>query len=143
MSKAREVARNIAAAARIHAGLDITAWFNQQHLRDAIRREEGPRTKVEPTSIIAEYERAGVIEQMHGGYYRFKWNYGRLLQKLGEAHGLPLEALYSTGPGDFEPNDVRSINNPPTWRGNPKANDNRRRPFDVGNRDDPDYLEPE
>jgi hypothetical protein len=145
MSKAREVARNIAASARVHAALDITAWFNQQHLREAIRREDGPKTRVEVASVRAEYERAGVLEQMSGGYYRFKWNYGRLLQRLGEAHGLPLEPIYPTGPGDFEDNDVRSTANAPLWRGNPKAkqNDNRRRPFDVSDRDDPDYLEPE
>ena len=44
------------------------------------------RSRVESSSVMMEYERAGVIERVSGGYFRFKWGYGKLLQKLSEAH---------------------------------------------------------
>ena len=63
MSKARQVAREIAASARIIAGNDLTAWFNLHHLRAAIFREDGQRSRVEPHAVMEEFETAGVIEQ--------------------------------------------------------------------------------
>ena len=45
MSKAREIAREIAASARILPGNDLTAWFNLHHLRAAIFREDGQRSR--------------------------------------------------------------------------------------------------
>ena len=104
MSKAREIAREIAADSRVLSGNDITAWFNLTHLRLAIQRVAGKQTRVEASSVMMEYERAGVIEQMSGGFFRFKWGYGRLLQKLSEAHNLVLHQRHPTGPGDFEVN---------------------------------------
>ena len=68
MSKAREVAREIAASARIIAGNDLTAWFNIHHLRGAIFRVDGQRSRVEPSAVMKEFEIAGVIEAMSGGY---------------------------------------------------------------------------
>ena len=141
MSKAREMAREIAAEGRILAGCDITAWFNLTQLRIAIQRMAGRQTRIEASSVMMEYERASVVETMSGGFFRFKWGYGRLLQKLGEAHNLILHARHPTGPGDFDVNPILSTANPPPWRGNPKG-DNRRRPFEPGERD-VDYLEPE
>ena len=112
MSKAREVARQIVASARILPANDITAWFNLYHLRAAILREDGTRSRVEASSVMVEYERAGVIEPARaggGGYFKFKWGYGKLLQKLSEAHNLKLEPQWDTGPGDFDDNPVRSM----------------------------------
>ena len=139
MSKSRELARQIAASAHIVAGNDITAWFNIQHLRAAIQREDGAKTRVEPSSVMMEYERAGVIEsaRAEGGYVKFKWGYGKLLLKLGEAHNLKLEPVWDVGPGDYDDNPVQSMVNPPPWRGNPKRKgDGRYRPFDPGVNDD-------
>ena len=47
MSKARHVARRIAASGRIIAGNDLTAWFTTHHLRTAIFREDGQRSRIE------------------------------------------------------------------------------------------------
>ena len=66
MPKAREIARSIVADARILPGNDITAWFNSIDLRDAIKRNDGQRTRVEASSVMMEFERAGVIEKMSG-----------------------------------------------------------------------------
>ena len=130
MSKAREVARNIAASARIIAGNDLTAWFNLHHLRTAVFREDGQRSRVEPSAVMKEYELANVIEAVSGGHHRFKWGYGKTLQELGKAHNLELLPQHPTGPGDFDVNPVMSAVNPPPWRGNKaKGGDNRRRPF--------------
>ena len=46
MSKARHVAREIAASAHVIIGNDLTAWFNIQHLSEAI----SARTLVEVAS---------------------------------------------------------------------------------------------
>ena len=140
MSKHREVAREIAASARIIAGNDITAWFNPHHLRGAITREDGNRSRVEAQAVMKEYELAGVIEAMSGGYYRFKWGYGKLLQELGKAHNLELLPIHPTGPGDYDANPIMSAANPPPWRGNPKGSDGRKRPFDVR---DTEYIDDE
>ena len=130
MSKAREVAREIAASARILPGNDLTAWFNIHHLRGAIFRVDGQRSRVEPQAVMKEFETAGVIERMSGGYHRFKWGYGKTLQEMSKAHNLELLPQHPTGPGDFDVNPILSNVNPPPWRGNKiKDNDNRRRPF--------------
>ena len=140
MSKAREVARNIAASARIIAGNDLTAWFNLHHLRAAIFREDGQRSRVEPSAVMKEYELANVIEAMSGGHHRFKWGYGRTLQEIGKAHNLELPPQHPTGPGDFDVNPVMSAVNPPQWRGNKnKGFDDRRRPFNPSD----DYIDGE
>jgi hypothetical protein len=130
MSKVREVARAIAASARIVAGNDLTAWFNLHHLRSAIFREDGQRSRVEPSAVMKEFELAGVIEAMSGGHHRFKWGYGKTLQELGKAHNLELPPQHPTGPGDYDANPVMSAANPPPWRGNKaKGGDDLRRPF--------------
>ena len=60
MSKARELARDISPPpGHIVTGNDITAWFNIQHLRAAILREDGQKSRVEASSVMMEYERAG------------------------------------------------------------------------------------
>ena len=68
--------------------------------------------------MMKEFELAGVVEAMSGGYYRFKWGYGKTLQLMGEAHNLVLLPHFPTGPGDFDENPVISNANPPPWRGN-------------------------
>ena len=132
MSRPREVAREIAASARVVAGNDLTAWFNIPALRAAILREDGQRSRVEAGAVIKEYEVAGVIEPMSGGFYRFKYGYGKVLAELGRAHNLELLAQYHFGPGDFDDNPIRSNVNPPPWRGLPiKKGDGRSRPFNA------------
>ena len=82
---------------------------------------------------MMEYERAGVVEAMSGGMFRFKWGYGRLLQELSKAHNLELLPQHPTGPGDYDVNPVMSAVNPPPWRSNTvKDGDARRRPFNPG-----------
>ena len=68
MSKAREIARAIAADARVAQGNDITTWFNTAMVRDAIRRIDGPRTKIEASQVLMEWERAGVLVRERGDY---------------------------------------------------------------------------
>ena len=140
MSKARQVAREIAAEGRIIAGNDLTAWFNLHHLRNAVFRVDGQRSRVEPHAVMQEYETTGVIERMSGGYHRFKWGYGKTLQEIGKAHNLELLPQHPTGPGDFDANPVMSPANPPPWRGNKiKDGDGRRRPFNPSD----DYVDGE
>ena len=133
MSKARKVARAIAADGRIIAGNDLTAWFTVHHLRGAILRMDGPRSHVEPSAIMEEFEMANLVEparQGEGGYFKFRWGYGKTLQEMGKAHGLDLPPVWPTGIGDFDANPVMSPANPPPWRGNKhKDGDNQRRPF--------------
>ena len=90
---------------------------------------------------MQEYETAGVIERMSGGFYRFcTGGYGKTLQELGKAHNLELLAEHPTGPGDYDVNPVMSAVNPPPWRGNKvKEGDGRRRPFNSGD----DYVDGE
>ena len=143
MSKSREIARALVADGRILAGCDITAWFNIHQLRAAVLREDGQKSRVEASSVMMEFERAGLIEPAREGggtYFRFKWGYGKILQKMGEAHNLKLEAAWETGPGDYDDNPVRSNVNAPQWRGNKRKGDDRPRPFDYGARRDPDDM---
>ena len=140
MSKSREVAREIAADGRVLAGNDLTAWFNIHHLRTAIFRVDGQRSRVEPQAVMKEYELAGVIERMSGGFHRFKWGYGKTLQEMGKAHNLELLPQHPTGPGDYDANPVMSAVSPPPWRGNKiKDGDGRRRPFNPSD----DYVDGE
>ena len=139
MSKAREVARAIVADARVLSALDITAWFTTLQLRDAIKRWDDARTKVEASQVMLEFERAGVIETMRGDLRRFKWGYGKLLQKLGEAHGLPITQHWDYKPGDFDDNDVKSQENPPPWRGNRQQGQQQQT---HRRNDDIDHMEP-
>jgi hypothetical protein len=119
MSKARKIGRYIVADARVISGLDITAWFSSMHVREAIKRWDDARNKVEATQVIEDWKRSGVLDQEGGDLYKFKWGYGLLLQKLGEAHNLLLPGNHPTKPGsDWEPNDVRSTEGAPPWRGN-------------------------
>jgi hypothetical protein len=138
MPKAREVSRQIAAEGHILYDRDITAWFNTGYLRGAIRRVDGPRTRIEPAHILMEWQRDNVLEAMSGGYYRFKYCYGKLLQKLGDAHNLPVHAMWPTGPGDFEDNDILSPVGGPPWRGL-KQEGQKERPFEPQR--DPDYMD--
>ena len=67
---------------------------------------------------MIEFENASVIESMRTGWYRFKYGYGKLLQKMGEAHNIVLEPLYDIRPGaDWEDNDVLSSEKDIPWRG--------------------------
>ena len=142
-SKARELAREMVADARILAHHDITAWFNTANVREAIRRIENTRNaKTEAGQVIAEFETAGVLEAVSQGMYRFKYGYYKLCQKLGEAHNMPIVPFWPTKPGedDYGDNDVRSPQGGPAWRGdNPR---NRRDSADPrGPGYDPDALD--
>ncbi len=138
MSKTRQVAREIAASGRVIAGNDLTAWFNLHHLRSAVFRADGQRSRVEAQSVMEEFQTAGVLEAMSGGYHRFKWGYGKTLQEMSKAHNLELLPQHPTGPGDYDANPVMSAVNPPPWRGN-KSGDGRRRPFNPSD----DYVDDE
>jgi hypothetical protein len=139
MSKAREVAREIVADARILPANDITAWFTRNQLRDAIKRHEGTRTQVEPDQVMMEFERAGVLVKERGDYRRFKYRYGTLLQKMGEAHNLELPANWPLRPDeDWGENDVKSQNGGPGWRGNKQQ---QRKSAEPQQYYDPDAME--
>ena len=103
----------------MHVHYDITAWFTREHLQNAIRRREGTRfSKIDADAVMMEFEIAGVLEEMRPGWYRFKYGYGKLLQKMGEAHNMKLKPLYEIRPGtDWEDNDVLSSEGKPPWRG--------------------------
>lgn len=137
MSRARQVARDIVADARVTPGMDITSWFTTSVLREAIKRVDGQRTKVEEPDVRMEYERAGVLERIRGDIYKFKFKYATLLQKLGEAHNLPITNSWEYEPDDWGDNDVTSSDGGRAWRGNrqqSKRQEYRRR--------DPDAMDP-
>jgi hypothetical protein len=119
ISPARKIARIIVSQARVQEHKDITAWFTREHLQDAIRRQDGTRfSKVDVDAVMLEYESAGVLERMRPGWYRFKYGYGKLLQKMGEAHNMGLEPLYDTKAGiDWSDNEVLKSDEGPPWRG--------------------------
>jgi hypothetical protein len=135
MSKARQVARDIVADARVLQGMDITAWFTTAMLRDAIKRVDGPRTKVEVSQVIMEYERAGVIEAIRGDLRKFKYKYGTLLEVLGKAHNLPITNNWDYEPDDYGDNEVASLGGGREWRGN-----KQRGKSGWGQKRDPDYM---
>ena len=135
MSEAREAARSMIADARILQNHDITAWFNKSAVRDAIRRSEGLHTKISAAAVIAEFERAGVLEPMHNGMYRFKYGYKKLCDAVGKAHNMALIPQWPIKPGaDNEDNGVMSVNGAPSWRGldpkNRRDSADPRRPYD-------------
>jgi hypothetical protein len=133
MSKARQVARDIVADARVLQGKDITAWFTTSMLRDAIFRVDGRRTKVEVSQVIMEYERAGVIVSIRGDLRKFKFKYGTLVKVLGDAHNLDITNNWDYEPDDFGDNDVMSAEGGREWRGNKqrsKSGGQRRGPYD-------------
>jgi hypothetical protein len=118
MSKAREIARAIVADARVLQGNDITSWFKTAMLREAIKRVDGPRTKIEPSQVLLEFERAGVLVRERGDYHRFKYRYGTLLQTMGAAHSLEIIPNWDYYPDDWGENEVLSPSGAPEWRGN-------------------------
>jgi hypothetical protein len=131
MSKSREVARAIVADARVIAGLDIAAWFTPIQLREAIKRVDGNRTKVEASAVLLEFERAGVIEMAQGDMRKFKYKYGKLLQKMGEAHNLEIAPNWNFRPDDFADNDVRSAVGAEQWRGNKQGQQAHGKRYDL------------
>jgi hypothetical protein len=137
MSKACAIAREIIADARVHRDRDIVAWFNMTTLREAIKQVDGDRTKIEADRVMAEYEHAGVIESAGRGYYKFKWGYGRLLEKMGQANGLPITPNWEISPvgEDWSENETRSPIGGAPWRG--KKQEGSRRGYDS------DYMGPE
>jgi hypothetical protein len=148
MSRAREVARTIIASAHVIPGFDITAWFTVANVREAIKREDGSRSKVEAYEVMMEFDRAGVLETPRGHYRRFKYRYGTLIEKVSEAHGLKLDNHYEFKPDlDWGENDVLSPAAGPPWRGNKvqgrqegwsnQFNSPRRDDYDM------DYMEPQ
>jgi hypothetical protein len=138
MSKAREVARAIAADARVTQGMDVTSWFNAAAVRDAIRRIDGPRTRVEASQVLMEWERAGVLVRERGDLCRFKYKYATLLKVMGEAHNLEIVNSWDYKPDDYGDNPVNSAVGGESWRGNTQkaGGGPQRRPFD------PDAMEP-
>ena len=63
------------------------------------------------------------------GYRRFKWGYGKLLKKLGEAHNLELVNVWRLKPGDdWIDNTVRSPDGAIKWRGKRDSEIHRRGP---------------
>ena len=131
MSKARQVARDIVADARVLQGKDITAWFSTAMLREAIFRVDGRRTKVEVSQVIMEFERAGVVETVRGDLRKFKFKYGTLLEKMGQAHNLPITNNWDYFPDDWGDNDVMSLEGGGEWRGNKQRKQGQRRgPYD-------------
>ena len=109
-------------------------------MRTAVTREDGQRSRLDANDVLREFEIAGVIETMSGGYYRFKYGYGKTLLELGKSHNLELVPTHPVGPGDFDDNPVMSNVNPPPWRGNKKGGDGRRRPFNAA---DSEYVDEE
>jgi hypothetical protein len=140
MSAPRAVGRKIVADARVLQGADITAWFNMAALREAIKRHEGPRTKIEPHQVREDWERCGVIEKQRGDWFKFKFKYGTLLERLGTAHGLELHNDWEYVPDDYGDNDIVSTQGAPNWRGNTQKGSSRGQPRSSYN---PDYMEPE
>jgi Family of unknown function (DUF5906) len=140
MTKDREVARQIVAEAHVLWAQDITAWFNKSFLQLAIKRVEGPRSRVEASQVMLEYERANVLEHMTGDMVRFKWGYGRLCEKLGEAHNLVLHPIWPVSPvgPDWDVNGVSTASGAPTWRGlkHGQKDPGEQRPRSY----DPDYM---
>jgi hypothetical protein len=139
MSKEREMARAIVADARVLGGQDITSWFNTQELRLAIQRIDGPRTKIEASDVIREYERADVIERIRGDIHKFKYKYGTLLKKLGEAHSLPITNNWDYEPDDWGDNEVMSTIGGSPWRGNKQQNKQQNPGWKQR---DPDHMDP-
>jgi hypothetical protein len=137
MSKAREVARAIVADARVMQGNDITSWFNIAALREAIKRVDGSRTKVEASQVLLEFERAGVLIRERGDYSRFKYRYGTLLQMMGAAHSLEIIPSWDYKPDDWGENEVLSPNGAPEWRGNKQKRGSQKSQQDY----DPDYMD--
>jgi hypothetical protein len=139
MSKSRQVARDIVADARVLSGLDITSWFNGAQLREAIKRVDSSRTKIEVSQVMTEFERAGVIEHVRNDLHKFKYRYGTLIKVMSEAHNLEISPNWDYKPDDWGDNDVASVMGGVEWRGN----DQRRRREANRKPYDPDYMEPE
>ena len=119
LSPTRKLARRMVAHACVRQHQDITAWFTREHVQDAIRREENSRfVKIDADAVMLEFENASVLESMRPGWYRFKYGYGKLLQKMGEAHNMRLDPLYDIKVGvDWGDNEVLSSEGGPPWRG--------------------------
>ena len=132
MSKAREIAREIVAEARVKDDKDITAWFTRGDVRQAILRIDGRYSKVEPDKVIAEFETAGVLEKARRDMYKFKYCYGTLLKVMSAAHNMEIMPQFDPRPDlDWGDNEVNSPVGGASWRG---SNEREQRDFnDVRN----------
>jgi Family of unknown function (DUF5906) len=139
MSKTREVARAIVADARVVAGMDITSWFTTASVREAIKRVDGSRTKIEASDVMMEFRRAGVLETVRGDLHKFKYRYRTLIIKMGEAHNLPITNNWDYEPDDEGDNEVLSAFGGKPWRGNrqrQQSGNGQRRPHDPDSMSD-------
>jgi hypothetical protein len=117
-SKARDVAREIVAEARVRMDMDITAWFTRAHVRQAILRVDGRYSKVEADKVIQEFELAGVLDRARRDMFKFKYGYGKLLKVLGDAHNMEIIPQFDPRPGvDWGDNEVNSPAGGEPWRG--------------------------
>jgi hypothetical protein len=122
MSHTRYVSRRIVADARILSDKDLNAWFNTAHVREAIVRVDGKKSKVEAEAVMTEFERTGATEQMRGDWRRFKYGYAKTLKTIGDAHSLKIDPDHEFRPGDWDENPVTSTVDAPDWRGKKKKN---------------------
>jgi hypothetical protein len=117
-SKARDVAREIVAEARVRINKDITAWFTRAHVRQAILRVDGRFSRVEADKVIEEFQMAGVLEKARRDMYKFKYGYGKILDVMGKAHNMDITPQFDPRPGvDWEDNEVNSPLGGASWRG--------------------------
>jgi len=114
------------------------------HVREAIKRWDDSRNKVESFQVIEDWKRCGVLDPKGNDLYAFKWGYGRLMEKLGQAHNLPLPGNWPIEPvgQDWDLNEVRSTNGAPIWRGNKQQPKQHHDGFRRRDDDDPDRMDP-
>jgi hypothetical protein len=133
MSQARLVARYMIADARVVQTLDITAWFNMPLLSGGVQRvaKELNIRPAETLQVLFEFQRASIVEEMGSGFYRFKYRYGDLIKKLGDAHGLAIMPQHPVESTDHGPNTVTTTYGAPEWRGkNRQAQQDTRKRYD-------------
>ena len=119
---------------------DITAWWNSTNLRDAIRRVEGNRIRVEASQVIdgiraRQRDRTDVwriLSDSSGAMAAYARSSARRII-------LVLHPVWPVEPGqDWEENGVKSMNGAPSWRGL-KHGQKKEEPRDERN-PDPDYM---
>ena len=111
MSWTRRIAKHIIESGYIIDDHAIEIPFTAAHFAERVSKackDLGMRD-VQPMRVMAEFEDAGVIEEItfqRRRMHRFKWMIGDLTNKFGEAISATMSPHFEHGPGNFGPNEA-------------------------------------
>jgi hypothetical protein len=123
LTPAQLVAKEILESGMIWGGYDIAMPFRMNNLMTRSKKASndlGFRQPVVPDAVRDLYSQAGLLRNLPGGEYLFKYKIGALLRLFGDFLGVSLRSNWGLEPNDDMPNDWREGDPMEPWKGRGK-----------------------